>query len=156
MATADNQRLDELLETVRSDDPAVLVLLDEIRAKEGLLLQQTDSMSDPEPQTDRADELQRKYGTAIGQLWYVGPHRIVCGDSRDPQTVGLLFDSGQKLREIWCDPSYGVDYAAKNEMLNRSARGNRIQKPIENDSLLPRSVSELFRDSLKQALAFAT
>ena len=60
MATADNLRLNELLETVRSEDPAVLALLDQIRAKEGLLLQQTDSLSDPEPQIDRADELQRK------------------------------------------------------------------------------------------------
>jgi hypothetical protein len=40
-------------------------------------------------------------------------------------------------------------------VLNRSDRGNRIQKPIENDSLPPEEVSALFRDSLKQALAFA-
>jgi len=33
MATADNQRLNDLLDTVRSDDPAVLALLDEIRAR---------------------------------------------------------------------------------------------------------------------------
>ncbi len=84
MATADNQRLNELLETVRSDDPALLALLDEIRANEGLLLQELNSLADPEPQIDKADELRSKYGTASGQLWQVGPHRIVCGDSRDP------------------------------------------------------------------------
>ena len=156
MATADNERLNELLETVRSNDPAVLILLDEIRAKEGLLLQQLDTLSDPEPQIDKADELRRKYGTANGQLWHVGPHRIVCGDSRDPQTVGRLWDTAQKFRAIWCDPPYGIDYAAKNKVLNRSDRGNRIQKPIENDALPPDEVSGLFRDSLKQALAFAT
>ncbi len=33
MATADNQRLNDLLDTVRSDDPGVLALLDEIRAQ---------------------------------------------------------------------------------------------------------------------------
>jgi DNA modification methylase len=155
MATADNQRLDELLETVRSEDPAVLALLDEIRANEGLLLQQLDTLSDPEPKIDKADELRRKYGTANGQLWHVGPHRIVCGDSRDPQTVGRLWDTAQKFRAIWCDPPYGIDYAAKNKVLNRSDRGNRIQKPIENDALPPDEVSGLFRDSLKQSLTFA-
>jgi hypothetical protein len=72
MATADNERLNELLETVRSNDPAFLILLDEIRAKEGLLLQQLDTLSDPEPHIDKADELRRKYGTANGQLWHVG------------------------------------------------------------------------------------
>jgi DNA modification methylase len=155
MATADNQRLNELLETVRSEDPAVLALLDEIRANEGLLLQQLDTLSDPEPQIDKADELRSKYGTANGQLWQVGPHRIVCGDSRDPQTVGRLWDTGQKFRVIWSDPPWGINYAAKNQVLNRSDRGNRIQKPIENDALPPEEVSGLFRDSLKQALIFA-
>ena len=48
MATADNQRLNDLLDTVRSDDPAVLALLDEIRAKEGLLLQELRDLADPE------------------------------------------------------------------------------------------------------------
>jgi hypothetical protein len=104
MATADNQRLNDLLDTVRSDDPAVLALLDEIRANEGLLLQELKDLADPEPQTDKADELRSKYGTAMGRLWEVGPHRIVCGDSCDPPTVRRLWEGGQKFRAIWCDP----------------------------------------------------
>jgi DNA modification methylase len=156
MATADTQRLNELLETIKSDDPALLVLLDGIRASEGLLLQDLNTLGDPEPQIDKADELRRKYGTAKGQLWHVGPHRIVGGDSRDPQIVGRLWDAGQKFRAAWVDPPYGIDYAAKNELLNRTDRGNRIQKPIENDGLPPEAVSALFRDALKQSLPFAT
>ena len=31
---------------------------------------------------------------------------------------------------IWTDPPYGVDYASKNAYLNRSDRGNRIQKDV--------------------------
>src|SRR6202521_4672991 len=88
MATADTERLNDLLDTVRSDDPAVLALLDEIRVKEGLLLQELRDLADPEPQIDKADELRSKYGTASGQLWEVGPHRIVCGDSCDPDGSG--------------------------------------------------------------------
>jgi DNA modification methylase len=156
MATADGQRLNELLETVRSDDAAILALLDGIRAKEGLLLQDLDGLRDPEPQLDKADELRSKYGTARGQLWHAGPHRLVCSDSRDPETVGRLWDAGQKFRAIWCDPPYGCDYAAKNTLLNRTDRGNRIQKPIENDALPPEKVSELFQDALTQASSFAT
>jgi len=156
MATADHLRLSDLLETIRSGDPAVLALLDEIRAKEGLLLPDLNDLADPEPPIDRADELRRKYGTASGQLWQAGPHRIVCGDSRDPQIVGRLWNSDQKFRAIWSDPAYGIDYAAKNKLLNHSDRGNRIQKPIENDALSPEEVSGVFRDSLKQALPFAS
>lgn len=33
------------------------------------------------------------------------------------------------------DPPYNVDYSSKNEMLNRSGKGNRIQTPIKNDNM---------------------
>jgi DNA modification methylase len=132
-----------------------LALLDGIRASEGLLLQDLNTLGDPEPQIDKAEELRSKYGTARGQLWHVGPHRIICGDSREPETVGRLWDAGQKFRAGWVDSPYGIDYAAKNQLLNRTDRGNRIQKPIENDDLPPEVVSALFRDALKQSLPFA-
>jgi hypothetical protein len=155
MASADGARLNELLESFRSDSPAVLALLDHIRADEGLLLERLHALGDPEPQIDKAKELRDKWGTALGQLWDVGPHRLVCGDAQNSDVVGHLWDHGQQFRMLWCDPPYGVDYSAKNELLNKTDRGNRIQKPIENDALGPDAVSSLFRESLKQGLAFA-
>jgi len=35
----------------------------------------------PEPQIDRAAELGKKWKTAPGQLWAIGSHRLLCGDS---------------------------------------------------------------------------
>ena len=155
MATADGERLDALLDSVRTDDPAIQALLDDLRAQEGLLLENLNDLADPEPQVDKAEELRCKWGTEAGQLWQAGPHRLICGDSRDADTVRRLWEGGQKFRMLWCDPPYGVDYAGKNELLNRTDRGNRIQKPIANDELGPQAVTALFRDALKQALAFA-
>jgi DNA modification methylase/ParB-like chromosome segregation protein Spo0J len=156
MAAADGERLQALLDSVRTEDPAIQALLDHIRAQERFALENLSDLVDPEPQLDKADELRRKWGTAVGQLWQVGQHRLACGDCRDPDLIGHLWDDGQKLRLIWCDPPYGIAYSAKNAQLNRSDRGNRIQKPILNDALGPEEVSGLFRDALKQALAFAT
>jgi DNA modification methylase len=155
MAMADSERLSALLDSVRTNDPAIQALLDNLRAQEGLLLENLSELTDPEPQVDKAEELRRKWGTEAGQLWQVGPHRLVCGDCRVASTVRCLWDGEQKFRVLWCDPPYGVDYAAKNELLNHTDRGNRIQKPIENDALAPQEVSALFRDALKQALKFA-
>jgi len=155
MATADGDRLDALLDSVRTDDPAVQALLDQLRADESLLLEKLNDLADPEPKLDQAEELRRKWSAEAGQLWQAGPHRLVCGDSRDPDTVLRLWEGAQKFRMLWCDPPYGVDYAAKNELLNRTDRGNRIQKPIANDDLGPQAVTALFRDALRQALAFA-
>jgi DNA modification methylase len=156
MAAADGERLQALLDSVRTDNPAIQALLDHLRAQERLALENLNDLVDPEPQIDKAEELRRKWGTEGGQLWQVGPHRLVCGDCRDPNIIRPLWDDGQEFRMIWCDPPYGVDYASKNVLLNRSDRGNRIQKPIANDGLGPQEVSALFRDALKQALAFAT
>ena len=155
MASADGERLGALLDSVRTDDPAVQVLLDELRAQEGLLLENLNDVADPDPQINKAEELRRKWGTEEGQLWHAGPHRLICGDCRDPEIVRRLFEAGQKFRMIWCDPSYGVDFGHKNELLNRTDGGNRIQKPIANDKLGPREVAAIFRDALKQALTFA-
>jgi len=155
MASADGERLGALLDSVRTDDPAIQALLDDLRAQEGRLLENLSDLVDPEPQVDKAEELGCKWGTEAGPLWQASPHRLVCGDSRDPDTILRLFEDGQKFRLLWCDPPYGVDYAGKNELLNRTDRGNRIQKPIANDELGPQAIAALFRDALKQAVAFA-
>jgi 16S rRNA G966 N2-methylase RsmD len=44
--------------------------------------------------------------------------------------IALLWHNTPKFRMVWTDPPYGVDYAGKNEYLNRGDRGNRIQKTI--------------------------
>ncbi|MBK8434505.1 MAG: ParB N-terminal domain-containing protein [Chloroflexi bacterium] len=39
-----------------------------------------DGNGDAKPQIDRAAELQGKWGTAVGQLWQIGGHRLLIGD----------------------------------------------------------------------------
>lgn len=49
----------------------------------------------PEPKLDQAAELQKKWGTARGQIWEIGKHRMMCGDSTDAKNVELLMGGGQ-------------------------------------------------------------
>lgn len=59
-------------------------------------------LQDPEPQIDKACELKTKWRTESGQLWEIGPHRLVCGDCRDEAVVGRLWaNSRPRLRMVW-------------------------------------------------------
>ena len=69
-----------------------------------------------------------------GQIWQLGDHRLMCGDSTNADDVATLMN-GEKADMVFTDPPYGVDYASKNKYLNAISRGNRIQVPIENDAL---------------------
>ena len=47
--------------------------------------------------------------TKPGDLWILGNHRLVCGDSTSPQHLQRLMDG--KLADLWLtDPPYNVDY----------------------------------------------
>ncbi len=48
----------------------------------------------PEPQIDKADHLQKKWKTKRGQIWQVGEHRLMCGDST------ITFDTLKLLHEV--------------------------------------------------------
>lgn len=68
-----------------------------------------------------------------GQVYRLGRHRLMCGDSTDPECVKRLMD-GEKADLVFTDPPYNVNYASKNEFLNKIDKGNRIQDDIENDN----------------------
>jgi DNA modification methylase len=62
--------------------------------------------------------------------------------------VTRLLEGAPGCRLVWTDPPYGVDYASKNAYLNKTDRGNRIQRPIHNDNLAPGQTSLLFKAAL--------
>ena len=49
--------------------------------------------------------------TRVGDVWVLGDHRIICGDSTDAATVALLL-AGAKPHLMVTDPPYGVEYDA--------------------------------------------
>lgn len=68
----------------------------------------------------------------LGDLWVLGKHRLLCGDSTSAEDVALLM-GGEVADLLITDPPYGVSYADKNAFLNTIAKGHRIQEAIAND-----------------------
>lgn len=76
-----------------------------------------------------------------GDVWIMGPHRLLCGDATDPASYAQLLQ-GELVEMIWQDPPYNVNYAnsAKDKMRGKD-------RSILNDNL-----GDAFYDFLLAAL----
>lgn len=62
---------------------------------------------DAEPQIDKAEELRAKWGVEPGQLWELGDHRLLCGDSTKKEDVERVM-GGERADLCLTDPPYGI------------------------------------------------
>jgi DNA modification methylase len=98
---------------------------------------------------DEVPEVAEEPTAQKGDIWLLGDHRLMCGDSTDPADVALLMN-GNKADMVFTDPPYGVSYADKNKSLNFVDKGNRVQREIANDHGDIKSISEnLFKPAFK-------
>jgi DNA modification methylase len=87
----------------------------------------------PEAQLDKAEELREKWGVEFGQLWEVGRHRILCGDSAKKEDVERLM-GGKKAVLMVTDPPYGVE-AVGGTRDPRDTKNFKSGNAIKNDEL---------------------
>jgi DNA modification methylase len=79
----------------------------------GFTIAEIDSLieaKDPEEPGDPADDVlvtEAPRRVQPGDVWRLGPHRLICGDALDREVVGLLMD-GQGARMVFSDPPYNV------------------------------------------------
>ena len=107
---------------------------------------------DAEPQIDRAEELRAKWGVETGQLWQIGAHRLLCGDSTNAEDVGRLM-GGEKATLLFTDPPYGVSIGAKNRLLNSFQKAGRNLADIESDDESDVNLGEMLLSAFKLAKA---
>ena len=58
---------------------------------------------------DSAPEVPEEPITKLGDVWLLGKHRVMCGDSTSIDAVDRLMDSG-KAGLVFSDPPYGVEF----------------------------------------------
>lgn len=64
-----------------------------------------------------------------GDVWYVGRHRLMCGDATSEEDVATLMD-GKKANLIVTDPPYGVSFKSSDGLTiqNDSIKGEEFYK----------------------------
>jgi DNA modification methylase len=78
---------------------------------------------------DDAPDLPEKPVACLGDLWILGPHRLLCGDATNVAILEQVLDGGL-AHLTFTDPPYNVDYASSPK---DKLRGKH--RPILNDHL---------------------
>lgn len=78
---------------------------------------------------DAVPEVQETPVSRTGDVWLLGPHRLLCGDSTQPESYETLLQ-GEAVDMVFTDPPYNVNYAnsAKDKMRGKD-------RAILNDNL---------------------
>lgn len=94
-----------------------------------LTIDQTEGLTDP----DDAPEPQADAVSVLGDVWLLGRHRLVCGDSTTVEAVDACL-AGVKPHLMVTDPPYGVEYQAdwRDAALGGRA-GGRATGAVKND-----------------------
>lgn len=91
-----------------------------------------DEIPAPEPETKGGDELpedpaevlREKWGVEYGDLWYIGEHRILCGDSTNKEDVERLL-GGSNPDCVVTDPPYGIGIDGQKKSTASNPKHNR-------------------------------
>lgn len=81
--------------------------------------EETEIVEDEAPEVDEENEPITK----LGDIWQLGRHRLMCGDSTDKATVELLMN-GNKADMVFTDPPYGIDVVSGNKVGGDKPFGN--------------------------------
>jgi DNA modification methylase len=150
MAEPDEAQLEALLRGISTDSEALAELLDQL-AKDAQRGQAVEVSEDdvPEPPDEAI--------TKPGDLWILGDHRLLCGDSSKPEDVDRLL-GGQVIHLVNTDPPYNVKVeprsnnaiAAGLSSFSNQGKGNGKGKkmrakdrPLANDFVTDEAFDEM-------------
>ena len=92
---------------------------------------------DAEP-NDQDDEMEQSFPpmSKPGDLWLLGPHRLICGDATDEATIERLMD-GEKGAMVHTDPPYGVSYETQSGKFSMIKNDDKTHDDLYYKLLLP-------------------
>ena len=68
-----------------------------------------DAMPEGKTDADETPEVQQTVVSQPGDVWILGKHRVMCGDSTSQDALDVLMDGG-RADMVFTDPPYNIDY----------------------------------------------
>lgn len=91
-----------------------------------------EGLTDP----DEVPDVPMEPKTKLGDIYQLGNHRLMCGDSTSIDAVEKLMN-GEKADMVFTDPPYGINEETDRAFANptRKAKGNTFPKILGDDSI---------------------
>jgi DNA modification methylase len=107
-------------------------------------IEETEGLTDEDAVPDVPDEPKTK----LGDIYILGNHRLMCGDSTSIDAVDKLMD-GKKADVVFTDPPYGMflnaDYSDMDSKFKGSTGGNKYDQVIgDNEDFSPELINTVF------------
>jgi len=100
------------------------------------------TIADGETDADAVPEVPEESVSQHGEIYQLGKHRLMCGDSTKAEDVARLM-AGEKADMVFTDPPYGVSYRGVNNP------GGRQWEVIENDDLREENLGNFLLEAFK-------
>lgn len=107
------------------------------------LLPDIEELPPEDADADAVPELPADPISKPGDVWLLGKHRVMCGDSTAITDVERLMD-GKKADMVFTDPPYGVAY--------EGGHNDKKRQQIQNDALEGEDLTLLFHGALTAAI----
>lgn len=103
-----------------------------------------------ETEEDEAPEVQEgEAGSKLGEVYQLGRHRLMCGDSTDAGSVAILMN-GQKADMVFTDPPYNVAEDSENYASNVSKAMNDLKNSKWDKDFNPEQFIKLLPTVIKE------
>tara|TARA_R110000824_G_scaffold30340_1_gene99997 strand:- start:10 stop:1236 length:1227 start_codon:yes stop_codon:yes gene_type:complete len=134
LAEWDNEALAKQLSALQIEDEALVEAAGFSDAELTALVDEVTGITEGNTDPDEVPEVPEEPTAQAGQIWQLGSHRLMCGDSTSAEDVAALMD-GQKADMVFTDPPYGISLGFETPKQAKARNRRTDGLVVENDNL---------------------